>query len=585
MRVVTTFLSVAILAASVASPALAAECKLGKLGELPVTMIGQRPIVTAEINKREARLILDSGAFYSTLSAANALEYGLKMAGSIPGVRLTGIGGDTSLRVAKAKEFRIAGFSLNDAEFVVGGSDTGFAGLLGQNILGFADVEYDLPHGMVRLVRSQSCKEMSLAYWAGDRPVTLVELEPTDKVRRHTVGTVLVNGKKLKAAFDTGAMTSMITQAAAKRIGVTPNAPDATAGGFVYGVGKSRAAAWRARFESMNIGGEAIRRPWLTVADVDLGGPDLLIGVDFFLTHRVLVDNQHRRMFVTYEGGPVFGLDPKTAVDQTGAKLDLEDKTGEPTDAAGFSRRGAVLAANQKLDEALADLDRAIAMAPDEPQYLFQRAALRIRKGQLLLVNADLDRAIVLRPSFAEARMARAQLRLGARDPEGALNDLRAADAALAPSADLRLSLAALFNTADAPEEALKSYDQWLGSHREDSDGAGALNGRCWARALLARDLDKALADCDAAVRLRPGNAAYLDSRALVRLRRGEFDKALADYDAALKVQPRNAWSLFARSIAAKGKGDMARSVSDRQAALALDPNVAARAKRYGLAE
>ena len=44
--------------------------------------------------------------------------------------------------------------------------------------------------------------------------------------------------------------------------------------------------------------------------------------------------------------------------------------------------------------------------------------------------------------------------------------------------------------------------------------------GRCWARALTGRDLDKALADCDRALRLAPKTPEFLDSRGLVHLRR-----------------------------------------------------------------
>jgi tetratricopeptide (TPR) repeat protein len=201
----------------------------------------------------------------------------------------------------------------------------------------------------------------------------------------------------------------------------------------------------------------------------------------------------------------------------------------------------------------------------------------------VLLGSADLDKAVTLAPTNAEARLIRAQLRLGARDPAGALSDLKAADDNLAPSSDARMRLASLYTAADKPEPALASYDQWLKSHPEDSGRAVAFNGRCWARALLNKDLDKALDDCNAAVRQRPGQAAYLDSRALVRLRRGELDKALADYDAAVAGSPREAWSLYARSIVERRLGKTPEADADKAKALSLNPRVAERAKLYGL--
>lgn len=573
------------LALCLAVPAapVTAACQVVRYAEIPVVMADRRPIVTAQINGRDARLILDSGAFFSTIAKANALAYGLAIRDVAPGARLKGIGGETSLRAATAGEFRIGGQAVPHVEFVVGGSDTGFDGLLGQNFLGLADVEYDLRHGAVRLMRGTGCRNSAMAYWAGAKPVTMIPIESMDAGGRHTVGTVTLNGVKIRAVFDTGAESSMLTLAGARRVGVKPDSAGVTPDGFAYGLGQGRVRAWRARFDSIDLGGEAITGPRIQIADETLGEADMLIGVDFFLTHRLFVDNQNHRMFVTYEGGALFGLNPKGAVDDKGAALDLTDTAREPTDAAGYGQRGAVLASNRKFDAALADFDKAVALAPGDVRYLLQRAMAHLANAQPRLGAADVDTAIGIAPDNVEARLVRAGLRLSAHDPAGALIDLKAADRALAPSADARLRLAGMYDAADASEPALASFDQWLASHPEDHGRANALNGRCWARALLDRELDKALGDCNAALRLRPGEAAYLDSRALVRLRRGELDKAIADYDAALAKRPREPWSLYARGIAERRAGNGAQADADSAAALAIDPEVAARAKRHRL--
>jgi tetratricopeptide (TPR) repeat protein/predicted aspartyl protease len=564
-------------------PAWAAgKCQIVRYVEIPVTMAGRRPIVTAQINGRDARFILDSGAFFSTIAKANAQEFGLAVR-PLAGARLKGIGGDTSLGVATAKQFTIAGQTLPHIDFAVGGSDTGYAGLLGQNILGLADAEYDLPHGAVRLMKGKECRDAGLAYWAADKPFSIVPLLSIDAEQRHTIGTIKINGVNLKAVFDTGAEGSMLTLSAAKRIGVTPDSPGVTASGFAYGLGTGRARSWRARFDTINIGGEVIPKPWIEIADQSLDGADMLIGIDFFTTHRIYVDNQGHRMFLTYEGGSLFGLNPKRAGGSARAGGDNSDQSGEPTDAAGYGRRGAILASGRKFDAAIADFDKAVALDPTGAHYFFQRAMAHLENGQPLLGAGDLDKAIVLAPADAAARLARASLRHQAKDPDGAAIDLAAADKALAPSSDARLHLAALYDATDAYEPALASYDLWLKNHPEDHNRAVAFNGRCWARALLNRDLDKALADCNAALRLRPGEAAFLDSRALVQFRRGAFDKALADYDAALAKQPRNAWSLYCRGIVTRRMGKVAQADADAAAAVAINAQVRARAKRYGL--
>ncbi|MBW6528219.1 aspartyl protease family protein [Sphingomonas sp. RHCKR7] len=572
--------------AAMAPAAAHADCQVSKMLELPVTMAGRRPIVQGRIGAREVSFILDSGAFYSTLSRASAAELGLKVEPLPPSFKVKGVGGLASAAVAVARDFSLGGVTLPRVEFVVAGSDTGATGLLGQNILGLADVEYDLPHGMVRLMRSTGCGKVNLAYWSGDKPVTTLRLERPDgggPFKPHTIARVTIDGKPVRAVFDSGAEQSMLTLAAARRIGVTPETPGVVAIGQGIGVGRRGVAAWRAPLGKIEIGGEAINRPQIVIADVELGDTDMLIGADFFLTHRLFVSNAARTMYVTYEGGPMFGLTPRGARTAAGEAIDLTDRAGAPTDAEGFSRRGAVLASNHKLAEALADFDRAVALAPKEARYYRQRAMARLAERQPLPALADLDRAVELAPQDADARLQRAMLRLNGGDRPGATADLEAADAALAPSSAMRLTLAGLWDQVDRPGAALTSYDAWLRAHPEDARRANALNGRCWARAQLNRDLDGALADCDAALKLAPGRPAYLDSRALVRLRRGEVDAALADYDAALRLAPRMAWSLYARGLAAARAGRAAQAARDRAAALAIEPRVGERAARLGL--
>ncbi|MHC9419411.1 aspartyl protease family protein [Sphingomonas citri] len=502
-----------------------------------------------------------------------------------PSFKLGVIGGSASAAVAKVRDFSLGRATLPRIDFIVGGSDTGTTGLLGQNILGLAEVEYDLPHGMVRLMRTSGCGKVNLAYWAGDKPVTTLTLERPEvgPFKPHTVARVTIDGTSLRALFDTGASESMLTRAAARRIGVTPDTPGVEVTGPGFGLGQRGVAAWWATFGSIEIGGEVIKRPRIATEDVDLTQADMLIGVDFFLTHRLLVSNATRTMYVTYDGGPLFGLTPHGARTAAGAAIDLMDRAGAPTDAEGFSRRGAVLAANHKLADAIADLDRAVALAPKEARYYRQRAAARLADRQTLPALADLDRAIELAPQDAEARLQRSRLRLAGGDRPGATIDLEAADATLAPSSALRLTLAGLWDRVDRPAAALTSYDAWLRTHPEDARRANALNGRCWARAQLNRDLDAALADCDAALKLAPDRPAYLDSRALVRLRRGELDAALADYDKALRLALRMAWSLYGRALAAAKAGRADQAARDRSAALAIDPHLTERARRIGL--
>jgi predicted aspartyl protease/tetratricopeptide (TPR) repeat protein len=573
-----------LLAAALLVPSAArADCHLAKYLDIPVTMRGARAIVSARIGANDAQFILDSGAFFSALSRASAQAYGLRLEQLPPGYQIHGVNGDASASLTTVRNFDLAGAALTNIPFIVGGTDTGEVGLLGQNFLGVGDVEYDLRHGVVRLLKEQGCKVEQLAYWAGSKPVTVISIEPRTERRSRTVATVALNGVKLRALFDTGAPGSVLTLSAAKRLGVTPSSPGVVASGFSTGVGSRTLPTWTATFDRIEIGGESIPHPKIHITPAEFSDFDMLIGIDFFLSHHIYVSNRQAKMLITYEGGTVFGVGSAGASDGQGKPLDLTDNEARPTDAEGFSRSGAAHASLREFDAAIADFDRAIALAPGEPRYLRQRAAVRLANHQPLLASADLDKALNINSSDVEAREMRAAMRLAANDQAGAADDVRILDRELPPSSGDRLRLAAMADGAGLQELALANDDAWLKAHPEDAARPTALNERCWVRGQLGRDLKAALDDCNAALRERPGSPTYLDSRALVRLRQGDIGGALADYNAALRSQPRNALTLYMRSIAKRRAGDATGADADRKAAMAIAPRVAERAAKLGL--
>ena len=109
------------------------------------------------------------------------------------------------------------------------------------------------------------------------------------------------------------------------------------------------------------------------------------------------------------------------------------------------------------------------------------------------------------------------------------------------------------------------------------------MNARCWTRAAWGRELDLALADCDAALR-RDRNSEVMESRGLVMFRMGRLDEAITLYTAAIKQQPRAAPALYGRGLAELKKGAKAEGEADIAAAKAIAPDLAAQYKRYGLA-
>jgi tetratricopeptide (TPR) repeat protein len=558
-------------------------------------MSGLRPTITAKINGADARFALDSGAFYSMISSASAAQFQLRLRPGPYGLRVKGIGGSTDTSLTTVKVFTLAGIPLHDVEFLVGGSEigSGSVGVLGQNFLEKWDVEYDLARGVVRLFKADDCKHTLLAYWTTPaQDLSMMDISYTTPLRPHTTGAASINGAKITVVFDTGAWNSILSMKAAARAGVKADTPGVVDAGYSSGIGRGRVKAYIAPFASFKVGdGEEIKNARLRFADIDLDEGDMLLGADFFLSHHVYVANSQHRLYVTYNGGPVFNLS-KTAPAGAAADADAADAADahppdEPADAAAYARRGAAFAGRRDFEHAIADFTWAYEMNPSEPEYSYQRGMAYWQNKQPMPAMSDFDHALQLNSDYLPALVSRAQLRLATKELTSAAVDLDAADRVAPKQADVRFTLAHLYLQADLPARAVAQLDLWIANHPDDSKMIDALHGRCRLRAVQGEDLAKALSDCNAAYRRgdksNPVNAAILESRGLVRLRLKDYDKAIADYDDSLKLAPKNAGSLYGRGVAKIRKQKTADGEADLARATALSSTVADDFKRRGI--
>jgi tetratricopeptide (TPR) repeat protein len=578
------------LATAAGTPLQSAECHLGRLAELPVTMSGLRPMVHASINGTDALFIADSGAYFNSLTPAAAAALKLHLEPLSPRVAMSGVGGEARGWLTTIKTFTIFGQSIPNVPFLVLGNDLGedAVGLLGQNVFRIADVEYDLANGAIRLVRPHDCKAVALAYWAKANPqsISVIDIQPASREEPHTAGVAYLNGNKIRVMFDTGAATSLLTLDAAKRAGITPDNDGVVAAGSTSGIGPRTIKTWIAPFQSFRIGDEEVRNTRLRIGELGLGYTDMLIGADFFLSHRVYVASSQNKLYFTYNGGPVFNLAaarwPGNPV--AGAADPAVGSGDQPTDAAGFARRGTAYAARRDFAPALADLNRACELAPTEATYFRERGVVHWGNRQPDLALADFDTAIKLKADDVPSLIARATLRAGRGDSAAVVVDLDAADRAAPKEAAERMQMGQLYISAGQPAAAVVQYSKWIDVHpREDVHMDEARNWRCQARALWGQELDEALTDCNTALRIKPNTANYLDTRGLLYLRRNSYDKAIADYDATLRLEPKRAWSLYGRGLARLHKGETAAGQADIAAATAINPKIVEAAAKYGI--
>lgn len=576
------------------------RCHILRSPPIPVTMIDRQPIVSAKINGADARFMVDTGSSIQLLFPSAAAEFKLPVKLQ-PGLYTLGVGGYDNPDTTTVKSFTFGSTQVRDALFLVSSNDlseSGIAGILGQNMFQLWDEEFDLANGVMRLVVPQHCGGKILAYWATDQPVSVIDLQATTKTDTELIGTAAVNGHAIRVLFDTGSDTSGLSLEAARRIGITPDSPGVVAAGFAEGLAQQQLVqTWIAPIAEFAIGSEKIEHTHITFGNLHSRYEDpeehydMLLGADFFLAHHVYVANSQSKLYFTYSGGPVFDVDsPNTAPAKSApsgaGSTQPTTASSTPAAAAGSStsdasaspsdlmRRALAEESRGLLDQALADLTRACDLDSRDSDCLYQRGAVHWRLRQQDPALQDFDAAVRISPDNYQARLARAELQL----PElhaGVKPDLDAVDR-LAPQADnLRYGLADLYVEIGLYPQAVRQITLWISYHPDDVLLGSALNRRCWFRVEADQDLDEALKDCNRALHLAPGVRQFLENRGFVYLRLGRLDDAIGDYDAALQRKPKFAAALFGRALAELRKGDKAPGQADIAAAEKIDPTIA----------
>jgi tetratricopeptide (TPR) repeat protein len=104
--------------------------------------------------------------------------------------------------------------------------------------------------------------------------------------------------------------------------------------------------------------------------------------------------------------------------------------------------------------------------------------------------------------------------------------------------------------------------------------GADDLNNACYTLAKAKFMLERALDECDAALKLRPTFSAALDSRAFVLMRLGRLKDALDAYSAAVAANSKSSDSLYGRGLVEAKLGLFSESSRDIAQAAVLRPHI-----------
>ncbi len=586
IRCYATLLSALVAILSQPAAAGGGKCQMAVLVKFPVVMEGPRASVPVSFNGHDTRVWLDSGAFFNFMPKAMAVELGLHTEHLPAGFYVQGIGGSYTPELTRVHEFGIAGVTLHDMEFIVGGSDSGNA-FLGANFLGHWDTEFDLAKGVVNVYTESNCDRVSLAYWGNGMAVGEARLFRGQYDKDfHIYVEVIVNGHSLRAMLDSGAPSSLIGRHAAQSVGIDLNSPQVVGSVKMSGIGSQQRQSWIARTQMISIGGEDIKNSPIRVIDdaSDDRSHDMILGVDFLMAHHIIVSQAQRKMFLTYNGGPIFSATTDREIGHltTRAENMGSEKAPDPKTADEFAGRASGRLTQGDVIGAIADFTDAIRLAPGRADLLDDRAQAYMRGRHPELAAKDIDAALVIAPNDYRLLTRRAQLKLGNGDKAGALADTEAAVTTLPKGSLDVMAIVSLYERMGMASRGAPLIDPVVDLHRDDSSYAVLLNSSSWNRGLGNYDLDHALKDINAALKKAGPIPAFLDTRALIQFRRGDYAAAITDEGAALDKMPKHPGALFIRGLSRLAIGDTAGS-ADIASARESNPKIDLYYAPYGL--
>ena len=251
-----------------------------------------------------------------------------------------------------------------------------------------------------------------------------------------------------------------------------------------------------------------------------------------------------------------------TAVAAVTARTTARDPNAPVAEAGAIGQRGIAELKARDYAKAAASLTEAIRLDPTNGSYVYDRGAAYFEGGRRDLALADFNAALKLRPSDTLALLARAEVYLSNGDERLASGDFDAAIKIAPNNYQVRFRQAEAYRRTGRFQQAIDGYTAMMSTFPA-RDAEPSLVGRCRARLGLGKGLDDALADCAAAVQIKPSDLDALSARGQAQLQLGHYDQAIADFDAVLASRASDRTALCGRGSARLAKGQQADGSAD----------------------
>ncbi len=271
-------------------------CRVETVADLPLLPHTGITAVAATLQGQKIALLVDTGAFVSTVFRNGAQRFDLRPGADARFTNISGIGGVTFAPIVTVRDLGLGRGLAHSLDLPVAGEFSRpvdglpvFA-LFGADFLSNYDVDVDVPHQHFGLYKATGCDQAMRPF---DPPYIEVPFREEDD---HVVLDIKLDGHPMTAILDTGASSTVIDRNDARAAGATPDLLAADRGREMNGIDSRPVTVRRHRFGSLEVGDERINNPFLDVADIQSGAS--LLGRDFLRLNRVLISYPRRMLFI-----------------------------------------------------------------------------------------------------------------------------------------------------------------------------------------------------------------------------------------------------------------------------------------------
>jgi hypothetical protein len=297
--------------------AAAAACHYEKVAEFDVNMSEGLPLVDVAINGKHGWFWFFNQSNSTTLYKDSAELLALK---TYPTSLFTSQNGvDTFIPATHVMQFELGGAPPTSANILVfpssGRTNKTIWGVLSPTDYAGKTFDYDLPNRKIRIFSERHCDRAPPPGW----PASAAPIKMQTRYSAQFDGRI--NGEMISVQLDTARSTSTIGEAAVKLAGLSVR-PASGGGPAEADINGDKVA----RIGAFDFGGEVFHDVELRLEAAPryaptpgepIGGfryddprnlpPKIILGVDYLMTHRVLISIPQRVAYVAPTGGGLFG--------------------------------------------------------------------------------------------------------------------------------------------------------------------------------------------------------------------------------------------------------------------------------------